>query len=227
MKFITSIAGTVALSVRADEVMPQTGLVHRELMAFIKSTYQFSVAPVTPPNVPDFAVPSYVFQSGVFTDKERQVPLLQLAFIQNGGIISAQNTDIADRAMDDFISKLDSIFGYRFASTSSHRVYQSNIVVQFDEGLAHLIDGIAKIESVLAQEISRPTPFKIKRLAFGAGETMPIQMATSVEAIENSDFTIERRANEPYEANRYFCSAPVRTSEHIRILETIERAFQK
>jgi hypothetical protein len=44
-----------------------------------------------------------------------------------------------------------------------------------------------------------------------------------METIENSDFAIERRGDEPYSENRYFCSAPVSTPKHIRILEMLER----
>ena len=81
-----------------------------------------------------------------------------------------------------------------------------------------------KVEELLSREIKRPTPsFKLKRLAFGGGPTVAPGMPVSLDVIENADFVIERRELEPVIENRYFSSAPTSTTEHIRILETIER----
>jgi hypothetical protein len=40
--------------------------------------------------------------------------------------------------------------------------------------------------------------------------------------MQQADFLIERRVGSPYEANRYFCSAPMHTNDHTRVLEEIE-----
>ena len=68
-------------------------------------------------------------------------------------------------------------------------------------------------------------PFEIKRLAFGGGDVPnpQMQLQPTIEAIERSDFLMERRAGAPYEVNRYFCAAPIKTAEHIKVLELIER----
>jgi len=68
-------------------------------------------------------------------------------------------------------------------------------------------------------------PFEIKRQAFGGGgvPNPQMQLQPTIEAIERSDFLMERRAGAPYEVNRYFCAAPIKTAEHIKVLELIER----
>ncbi len=45
----------------------------------------------------------------------------------------------------------------------------------------------------------------------------------TIEAIENADFIIERRASADYSENIYFSSAPVSTSEHLKILALTHR----
>ena len=64
-------------------------------------------------------------------------------------------------------------------------------------------------------------PFEIKRLAFGGGDVPnpQMQLQPTIEAIERSDFLMERRAGAPYEVNRYFCAAPIKTAEHNKVLE--------
>jgi hypothetical protein len=73
---------------------------------------------------------------------------------------------------------------------------------------------------------NRREPFKIKRLAFGSGDPAPPQ-SLDVDVAKTADFVLERRSGEPYSLNRYFTSAPMTTSAHIRLLEAIETAFSE
>jgi uncharacterized protein YggT (Ycf19 family) len=94
--------------------------------------------------------------------------------------------------------------------------------VEFD--LDDKIELFRKIESLLDSAIPRPDrPFKAKRLAFGFGDPAPLLSALSLEAIQNADFLLERRAGEPYAMNRYFSLAPMRTRDHVELMEKIEQ----
>jgi hypothetical protein len=53
-----------------------------------------------------------------------------------------------------------------------------------------------------------------------------VQIPT-LEALENADFIIERRATADYSKNLYFSSAPMTTSEHLKILTKIEDEMLK
>lgn len=224
MKFITSLFGTVALHVSGDEATPEHGISNRDLIEFLASTYQFSVRPNIPPGVPPIAIPTFTFQSGIMTTADKKWPIVQLAIVADGHVVTAQNTDIADAVLDDFMARLDTTFGYRFATAKKHRAYQSNIVIQFDNAFEEKVEAMGKIEVILNREINRPAmPFKIKRLAFGYGD---VEIPTiSLEAIDKSDFAIERRVGAPYSESRYYSVAPARTSDHVKILEMIEQAI--
>jgi hypothetical protein len=98
------------------------------------------------------------------------------------------------------------------------------LVVDFDGAIGENIDQLRRVEELLTSEIPRPElSFQLKRLAFGSGPTVVQGMPITIDALEKSDFVIERREGEPTIKNRYFSSAPTTTSKHIQILELIER----
>jgi len=63
--------------------------------------------------------------------------------------------------------------------------------------------------------------------AIVGSDTPTARNGANHEAIENADFIIERRATADYSENIYFCSAPVTTSEHFKILTQIEDEMLK
>jgi len=50
-----------------------------------------------------------------------------------------------------------------------------------------------------------------------------MQLQPNIDQIERSDFLLERRAGASYQQNRYYSGAPMKTADHIRLLEIIER----
>lgn len=228
MNFIISNAGTAAVKVSADDVTPRRGVLARDLIDFAASEYQFSMSPTLPPGVPTAALPVHTHQSGLFVDDDgERYPIVQLSVVGNGEIITAATTDIAEKILNHFIGRLDDVFGYRFASSRQKRVYHSQVVCQIEPSIELRLKEIGIIENLINKHIPRPDmPFKIKRLAFGGGDISPFFMPTSMDAIEHADFIIERRAGEPYSENRYFSSAPLRTAEHLALLEEFEQVFR-
>jgi len=196
----------------------------RDIIEFIAQSYQFAVKPQIPPNIPPFMIPIFVFQSGQFVIGDEKLPIIQLAVIQNGDIVTASTTEVADRILDDFMSRMDSNFGYRFGeAVEKTRSYMSSFVVEFDKPLEEKISALKRFEEILNGASIRSEPFKIKRLAFGSGDIQQLQSISSIDEMKKSDFFIERRVGEPYARNRYFCSAPMKTADHVKLLELIER----
>jgi hypothetical protein len=223
MRLINSVVGAIAFRVSTDEVMPKTGLVFEELIKFVGNMYNFSVRPQIPQGVAPISMQPFIFQSGAAEIDRKKVPVFTLAVLPTGYIVVSTNTDLADKIMSDYLKRLDSELGYRNASAKSTRKsYVSNIVVEFEEPLGQKIKPVNLIEQTLKREIGS-LEFPLKRLAFGAGPTILPGIPASLEVIEKADFIIEIREGEPYIKNRYFSAAPTTTSEHIRILEVIER----
>jgi hypothetical protein len=226
MKLINSTHGTAAVQVSADDVVPRSGVAIQQLVEFVAKTYQFSVKPNFPEGIPPLlSVTNLTFQSGTFTAGENRWPLFQLAIVANGDVMTASDTVIAERALNDFMSLLDAELGYSFASADKAFIFQSNLVVEFDRHLEEAIEAFSRIETILNGANLRPQPFKVKRLGFGIGDPVQLPVLNSVDDLLKSDFVIERRAGEAYEKNRYFSSAPCKTPDHIQILQDIERAI--
>jgi hypothetical protein len=224
MKLINSLQGAAAIQVSADDVLPVRGLVINDLIRFIGDTYQFIVRPQITSEIA--LAQHFTFQAGEFSKGDDKFAIAQLSILPNGDVITATSTDIAQMIMDDYIERLDNVLNFRFGSAKMQRFYLSSLVVEFEApGIAENIESMAKIESILNREIHRPEmPFKIKRLAFGYGD-VNAQQILSIDSIEKSDLVLERRSGEPYSNNRFYSSAPVSTSEHVRILNLIEQAL--
>lgn len=221
MKLIKTVSGTVCIRVSGDEAVPPLGVDLRQLIDFIATTYQFAVKPQMPQGLIIPINQPLLFQAGVMTKENDKWPITQLVSVQNGDMVTAASTEIADAVLEDYMSQLDKQLGFRFSQAEKRKVYLSGITVEFEKGIESQIRGLAEIEAILGRELKRTDPFKIKRLAFGWGDPV-VPTDLNFQTIESFDFTIERRVDEPYSRNRYISIAPTTLSEHLRILQAIE-----
>jgi hypothetical protein len=227
MKFIASAQGAVALRYSPDDTSPPAGILMRDLVNFVGSEYNFSMKPDVPPGL--MVNPTFMFQSGATAINDQKTPIHQLTLTVGATVVAAQTTDLAEMVAAQFVDKIDATFGYKIANHIRDRYYQSVIIAEFEPSLERQIAALARAQEVLQNEIKREDgSFAFKRLAFGRGENsliLPLGRF-SVDDIPKSDFLIERRAGEPLSLNRYFCSAPVKTDDLVRILGMVERAMQ-
>lgn len=227
MIFKFSTGGTASLRVSADDVVPPRGLLHRDMLQFVGDLYGFGDRPVILPNTPPEMLQISTFQQGRYVANDGNIyPVLQLLVFPNGDAVTAQDTNAADLILDHYTSQLDSMLGYRYNSASQIRYYLSNVVVEFEIDIGEKMSIIKTISDLIRKEIPLDhQSFDLKSLKFGNGDVTQI-MFTSPDAVLKSDFTIERRSGELYSSNRYFCSAPMKTDDHIRVLRNIESVIR-
>src|SRR5882672_968098 len=114
MKLITSNLGTAAVRVSNDEVAPPRGFLHQDIVNFIAGRYAFSVRP---PNLGQMQViQSMVFQNGAITLDEERIAVMSLALVIDGDIAYAATTELADKVLNDLISNLEQVFGFRYST---------------------------------------------------------------------------------------------------------------
>jgi len=232
MKLITRHFGNVAVRVNSDDITPPQGTVPIELINFVAERYQFTVRPIIHPQVPPQLMNNLSFQNGVIKIGEETLPILALVLVKDGDIASAIDTDLADQILDDVAQSLEERFKFRYSTTKQQRFYQSTLTVELDAAFENGVAALNKIGEIFEKETGRPSStFQIKRLAFGTGDVVATQVvtapATLIEQIEKQDFLLERRIGVPYDQPRIFSSAPLKTADHIRALEALERAFSK
>ena len=102
------------------------------------------------------------------------------------------------------------------------KLYSSTVVVDFEKSPANLVrqfkllaDLISDRTITIAREKNHMDfarlDFEIDKRNLGGGQ------------VAVSKFILERRPNIAFEQERYFSSAPMTTSDHIKTLEDIER----
>jgi hypothetical protein len=226
MKVITPAQGMVVLRYSPDDTMPDRTVMMKDLVSFVGDAYNFSTKPQVP--AAPIIEPLLNFQSGELLADGDKYPITAIVLTVGGSVVIARNTDDADFIADDLIGKLDTQLGYKIRANLKSRDYQSTLVVEFDPSLEQQISAFARAEEIINREIPRPSsPFKTKRLAFGYGDIgIALNRPFSLDDIPNSDFTIDRRAGESYDRNRYYAAAPLRTSEHARVLALVEEAMR-
>ncbi len=218
MKFIGHINAIAAFREALEEYQPEQGVVQQDVVELVRSTYHFQAFPILQLGAQPPLMLS--FMGGKFEADGQKFAIGQLLMTQEGDVVTAVTTEQADLVLDDLIRLLDETLGFRLRSSKKTKNYVSNVVVEFDRGLEEYIEKLANMACAINEARPGMEAFNIKRLAFGTKDRL--QPRDTLTAIQTTDFLIGRRAGRPFEENRYFCSAPMTTHDHIRTLERIE-----
>jgi hypothetical protein len=223
MKLIGTAQGIAAVRVPAEEVYPASNPPVQNIVSGVRALFSFATA--SPPDVLGTGNP-IIFQIGRATKEEQEFGIQHLIMLPDGDIVASTNTDFAEYGLNMLIKYLDNEFGYKMEQKSSTRYYSSTIIVEFENEVGDLIPSFKKIQRIIAGETKMEVhdPFEFLRLSFTKGlSRMPVLPSASLlDNVQNTDFVIERRASQPFSVNRFFCSAPMRTEDHIKALEKIE-----
>jgi hypothetical protein len=219
MKMIGGITGMSAHRELPEEYNPEHPPPIQDIINLIRETYQFASFPILGPSL-SLAGP-FTFAGGRFSAGSASFGIAQLVLLTDGDIVATTSTSDSDLVLEHLISLMDEKFGYRLRTAYKRKSYHSTIVVEFDDSLGRYIEKLSRIEELLKPTRAQGDPYRLqfKGLTFG-GDTSPPGVDVLVQ-IERADFTIERRAGQS-NPNRYFCTAPMTTEDHMRILRQIE-----
>jgi hypothetical protein len=141
----------------------------------------------------------------------------------DGIICLCHSTDDADLVLNDFLKWGVESLNMRPPQTKIRRDYASWLVVDFEGGLEPLLAKYTELHQLIRESYERTyetkIDFELQRLAF-SNDPLKGQYV-------NVGYSIDRRINAPYELNRFFCVAPLRTEDHLKLLQQIERTFAK
>lgn len=225
MKLIGVLHGIAAFRENIEEYVPERLPPSQEFVQTLRDTYQFQQFPVFLPNV---QINTWYFMHGKYVDERGSFGISQLIMSPKGDSVATAHTDQSDVVLDHLINLMDTRFGYRLKQSRLKKIYWSNIVVEFEPGIEEALRQIAAIERIVTNGANKGRPFKIKSLTFGTSPTPTVAMVPNQDVIDFTDavdFSIERRADQPFEQNRYFSSAPMRTEDHKKALQDIEKAL--
>jgi hypothetical protein len=164
-------------------------------------------------------------QNGTFSIEDRKIAIVRMdiAFDLGGLAVQTGSTEDGDLIIDDVVISLEGALGFRNINAFARRNYTSNVIVRFEKSLSEIVSFLGElckiISPIMRGALEVEQEVDVERLAFSFD---PLQLpAGKIEAGANASFVLERRVNAPYKENRYFSSAPLRTADHVRVLEQI------
>lgn len=223
MKVISYDFARVTLLFPLEEIVPLIGVNNHRLIEQIRSRYEFARSPDL--NLPkaDLDKIGFKFENGIHKVDDEYAQIVEFAAYPDGIVISAKTTDDAESFLGDMLSFLRTKHAFREFITEPKARFISQIVVEFDSSISALIQKYDIISSIINLRISEIygdiASSKIARLDLefegqnkGIGSPIP-------------RFSLEQRVGTSFELNRYFCGAPIRTHDHVEVLEQIEKLF--
>jgi hypothetical protein len=221
MRVVNYDASRVTSLFPFEEVTPLSGANDREIIGAIADKYKFLKIPDLAKD--DIAKDGFKFASGQFMFESSVFRLNEFSIFRDGLVINAATTNGSEAFLDDVIKFMRESFSFRDFVTKPRLFFQSQLVVEFDrspEKLLRSLDQIAEIISApLKKDYDPAIQMQFSRLDFDVDRSpgKPL-IARSVQR-----FGIERRLDIPFEKQRFFCVAPMRTNTHIAVLEAIEK----
>lgn len=183
----------------------------------LEARYKFLEIPKT--------VGEYEFEKGVTFaggefDGKRAITKFQ---IFSNGLLSESNegTEVCDKFFDDVISWVNKEFGYDFSEQENlGRVYQNEIAFESIIPLDNLFKPIAfitqKVPELLLEYGQQNHVYEFTGLFCNVDSTKAAQPIPT-------QFALERRVGYSHDENLYYSRAPLRTRDHIEVLEILER----
>lgn len=230
MELIAIVLGQAVRLFKASD--PIGGTYLPDLVTGFKERYGFLETPISLQEYD--ATKGITFQHGKFQVPPRNLPdgrayneiVIESFQIFNDGLVVGTKAfaEDADLFLDDVIQWAKSKYRASiFEHTPMKCAYNSNLEVSCSKPLTTLIDKISRLNKQVTTAITSygsttPPSFQI------SGFTLHCDL-TSIEPPRPSAFTFERRAGEPYSSNLYFSTAPLKTEDHLKLLEELEKVL--
>ena len=220
MKIIAYDPARVTLLVPLEEFAPLAGIDVRLLFEQLSARYNFSKAPDLKSSREDNAKNGMRFESGQFKFKGESVSVFDVTAFPDGVVVNSSTTDHAEAFLDDAIKWLRNEMGFRKFSSEPRRIFVSQLVIEFDGALALLMPAYENISNSISRQLAaifqKPAPMGLARIDFEMDRTI-------ASSTQYPLFTIQRRPGVPFERERYYSGAPMRTQQHIDVLEALEK----
>lgn len=223
MKVIAIETGRAGIIIPAEEVFPLTGIYLPELSGSITERYTFVSSPNFSLPLAELRDQGLEFRVGKRRTNDKEHSIQSFIIVDGGFVASAYSTEVARAFLEDFFSWASKSHGFRTtSSTFSRYFFLSQIIVEFEESIDKVIRGFemlaASMGNLFEATYGADHTFVLSALAFDYDRT---EVADS-NLNQLAAFRLERRVDTPYSLNRFFCTAPLRTEDHIRFLEELE-----
>lgn len=218
MKLVTKDVARVQWIIDPDEVRPLRGLYLPELFQQVSERYELAQRPT----LEEAAKSGARFSPGRFVS-DKEIIIRELAIFDDGFSVTTSDTSDSELVLNDLFQWLRQAFEFRDPLTKNVRVFQSDLVVDFDNDPLEAFKRFSPVLALVQEEMESirgsKMPLLFNRLGF-ACDAEKFPGATT-------EFGFERRQGAPWTSNRYFCRAHIRSAAHIRALELLDSLLAK
>ncbi len=188
-----------------------------EAAAFLSGRYGFTEYPKDPAEQLKKEV--IEFRHGKFNDVAVDISLY------NDGIIvgSKSQTDLLDSFFQDVTDWARDTLGVILTKTQKVSImYESTLVVSSQRDVLELAMGqpMRSIGSMISSRLAAVSNLNVEFSAYGM---LLAPDLLHIPGMKPNPFRLERRAGTDFSLNRYYSAAPLRTKDHLEVLNEIER----
>lgn len=224
MKIVAYETARVTCLFPLEEVLPLIGTVDRVIVDGIKNKYKFLKVPDLATE--DAAKNGYKFENGQFKFQGEICRITDFAIYRDGLVINAAKTDVAEAFLDEVIELAQKEFSFRDFVTRPRRYFQSQLVIELSKSPERLVRSLDQITRAISKPLAGiydvDVPMRLARIDFDFDKTTKTVPAPATV----QRFILERRVGVSYDKERYFSAAPMRTAEHLQVLEEIEALIE-
>jgi hypothetical protein len=222
MKIVSVHAARVFYLKAFKEILPLESVYAPDLCAALAERYSF----VYPP---DFSQPlsttqekGLEFAIGRFEMEAGSRVIDRLLVTQEGLAVLAPTTEIGEAFLVDLLGWGVEAHGFRVPENAhASFAFLSQLVVEFDASIDHAVRALATLSAACGDSFTRTYGAEVGIHCYGFSLNYD-RTAVTGRFSSLSSFGIERRVGEAYTTNRLFCQAPLRTADHIKLLELFE-----
>ena len=159
-----------------------------------------------------------VFQHGLFDGSA-----IETLEVYNDGIVvtSKSDSDLIDKFLDDMSVYLDENMGISLIKTHIvNKLYESVLVVETDRDIFKpfaAYSGMARMMEIALRDLCG---LEVKYHNFGFGLSAD---EAQNPALKPTPFRFERKIGVEYSLNQFHTAAPLKTKQHLEILENLEQ----
>ncbi len=182
----------------------------------LKTRYSFNKVPQT--------LSEMDFQKGAECIDGRfgNVVIDKVTIYPKGIVVDTRSsTDDAERVLEDILNWTRESLGATVQANRQHFV--SQIVFHSAMHMAVLNPVLQRVADELTANVSRD----LKHTFTVEPTAILFNVDTSQIKVAPAQFSIERRAEEPFSENTYFSNAPLRTADHLQLVKEFEASLLK
>ncbi|MEK6287947.1 MAG: hypothetical protein AABO57_19680 [Acidobacteriota bacterium] len=221
MRIISIDSARAGLVIPFAEILPLTGVDPRDICDAIAERYSFADEPDFSEGLQSTRENGLVFEVGKL--KSGSHGAIDKLVITGEMVVGwATPTDVAKEFMQDLLNWGASSQGWRVTPTLFESlVFLSQITVEFDAPMGKLIRKLEALSGMFQNVFNRSynsnQQIDFAGLFFNYDRTY-----LTAPLNQLSSFGIDRKLGAAFDTNRFFCTAPVQTQDHIKLLEEIE-----